>query len=152
MKQSFNIRVFQHLVQLAQDFAEDRKNFGAEVRDWLKLISDVWLLFLFIYDIYTYILQDCDLTTYEIAAIAIYSAEMVGCENFYSIFNRLLRAENRSYVKPLKSYLYLMMSALSFCPESGTRTLYRGLKFNSQAEKNTFLTSYKQSQKKVWYV
>ena len=68
------------------------------------------------------------LTTDQSASIMLYTLEWTPREHsFYIIFNKALRAEDRTKLKPWFSYLKLLVTSLSKLP-STVGTFYRGIK------------------------
>jgi hypothetical protein len=70
------------------------------------------------------------LSVVEAAALLLYSAD----SKFYSMFNSKLRGQDRQQLKPFIRVIWLIMHALSKCPVSVKRHVYRGINADISAD------------------
>lgn len=90
--------------------------------------------------------SDYGLTADESSSIALYTVEWSPPKNsFYIILNETLRNSDREkLLPPWLLFLKLFMTALSKLPQTGTRTIYRGVNLD-------LMSKYRQGTKIVWW-
>jgi surface protein len=75
------------------------------------------------------------LTECEFVVILLYTCEFPDANSLYAVMNKKLNVPDRNFVKPFVKYIWLLLRALTKCPVSPCRLVYRGIK-------NADLTSY----------
>jgi surface protein len=78
---------------------------------------------------------DGRLTECDLAVILLYTCEFPDANSLYAVMNRKLNIPDRNLVKPFVKYIWLLLRALTKCPTSQYRMVYRGIR-------NVDLTSY----------
>jgi surface protein len=78
---------------------------------------------------------DGRLTECEFVVILLYTCEFPDANSLYAVMNRKLNVPDRNFVKPFVKYIWLLLRALTKCPVSPVRMVYRGIR-------NADLTSY----------
>jgi surface protein len=78
---------------------------------------------------------DGRLTECEFVVILLYTYEFPDANSLYAVMNKKLNVPDRNFVKPFVKYIWLLLRALTKCPVSPVRMVYRGIK-------NADLTSY----------
>jgi surface protein len=78
---------------------------------------------------------DGRLTECEFVVILLYTCEFPDANSLYAVMNKKLNVPDRNFVKPFVKYIWLLLRALTKCPMSPVRMVYRGIK-------NADLTSY----------
>ena len=84
--------------------------------------------------------KDTPLSTDQLAGIHLYTQETDpanGTDSLYAIMNGALRNSDRSQVKWMKKFIYLLLHALSKCPKSNASILYRGVALDLKCEYST---------------
>ena len=74
------------------------------------------------------------LTPSLIAALALYTAELLAGESPYGVCNGALRASDRSKCLPFVPFIWLLMHALSKCERYEGGNVYRGVKADLRAQ------------------
>ena len=80
------------------------------------------------------------LTEDQISALHLYSQETDAERNVdsvYSLLNAALRSEDRSKVKSVKNYIWLLMTALRLCPKTESKVVHRGVRADLSAQYET---------------
>ena len=80
-----------------------------------------------------------NLTPSLIAALALYTAELLAGESPYGVCNGALRASDRSKCKPFVPFIWLLMHAMAKCERYEGGNVYRGVKACCGAK---FITSF----------
>jgi hypothetical protein len=78
---------------------------------------------------------DGQLTECDLLVILLYTCEFPDANSLYAVMNRKLNIPDRNIVKPFVKYIWLLLRALTKCPTSQYRMVYRGVR-------NVDLTSY----------
>ena len=81
--------------------------------------------------------KDTLLTKDQLAIVHLYTQETDSAnrtDSLYAIMNRALRNSDRSQVKWMKKFIFLLMHALRSCPKSKAKTLHRGVALDLRRE------------------
>ena len=71
---------------------------------------------------------DTSMPAHYQAAITLYTAQFYNGESLYAVLNKLMRDADRSKIKRVAKYVWLLMHALELCPPYKGALVFRGVK------------------------
>jgi hypothetical protein len=71
---------------------------------------------------------DTSMPAHYQAAITLYTAQFYNGESLYGVLNKLMRDADRSKIKRVAKYVWLLMHALELCPPYKGHMVFRGFK------------------------